>query len=211
MDAKSAKDATAKSADKPADKMAKTDKPADKKSGAAEPAGPKVDLNTASETELKTLPGVGEATAKKIVEGRPYKSIEGLAKAGVNETEIAKLKPLVMVSDVKVSAKTDSKVADAEKSSKKAEKKETAKDAKKDKEKSTVSATPPPTDKEIKDATAKKLVWANLNSKVYHESSDRWYGKTKHGKFMTEDEAKKEGYTKAHMNENSDEAKGSTT
>jgi len=51
------------------------------------------------------------------------------------------------------------------------------------------------------------MVWANLNSKVYHASGDHWYGKTHHGKFMTEDEAKKEGYTKAHMNENSDETK----
>jgi competence protein ComEA len=32
-----------------------------------------IDLNTASEADLKMVPGIGDAYAKKIVEGRPYK------------------------------------------------------------------------------------------------------------------------------------------
>lgn len=37
-----------------------------------------VHINTASESELDTLPGVGPATAAKIINGRPYSSIEEL-------------------------------------------------------------------------------------------------------------------------------------
>ena len=32
-----------------------------------------LDLNTASEADLKTIPGIGDAYAKKIVQNRPYK------------------------------------------------------------------------------------------------------------------------------------------
>jgi hypothetical protein len=39
-------------------------------------------------------------------------------------------------------------------------------------------------------------VWVNTDSKVYHKGG-RWYGKTKTGKFMTEDEAKAAGYRAA--------------
>jgi hypothetical protein len=53
-----------------------------------------------------------------------------------------------------------------------------------------------PTDAEIADAKAKGMVWANENTKVYHKD-DAQYGKTKHGKFMTEDDAKAAGYRMA--------------
>ncbi len=60
-----------------------------------------VDLNTASEKELETLKGVGPATAKKIIEGRPYKSVEDLAKAGVPAKTIEGIKPFVTVGSPK--------------------------------------------------------------------------------------------------------------
>jgi competence protein ComEA len=56
---------------------------------------PLVDLNSASEKDLEGLPGVGPATAKKIVAGRPYKSTDELKKAGLNDKAIEALKPLV--------------------------------------------------------------------------------------------------------------------
>ena len=52
------------------------------------PAKPakKVDLNNASLEELKTLPTVGDAEAKKIIANRPYKSKgELVTKAGLPE------------------------------------------------------------------------------------------------------------------------------
>ena len=64
---------------------------------AADHAGAKVDLDTASATELEELPGVGEATAKKIIAARPYKSVDDLTRAGVSEKEMAKISPLVTV------------------------------------------------------------------------------------------------------------------
>jgi competence protein ComEA len=58
-----------------------------------------VDLNTATAKELEdTLPGVGAVTAKKIVEGRPYKSVDDLAKAGLPARTINAIRPLVTVS-----------------------------------------------------------------------------------------------------------------
>lgn len=37
-----------------------------------------ININLASVSDLETLPGVGEVTAKKIVDGRPYATIEEL-------------------------------------------------------------------------------------------------------------------------------------
>jgi competence protein ComEA len=56
-----------------------------------------VDLNSASQKELETLPGVGAATAKKITANRPYKSVDELSKAGLSAKSIDKIRPLVTV------------------------------------------------------------------------------------------------------------------
>jgi competence protein ComEA len=57
-----------------------------------------LDLNKASAEEMAdTLPGVGPATAKKIVDGRPYTSVDDLAKAGVSAKVIDGIRPLVAV------------------------------------------------------------------------------------------------------------------
>jgi competence protein ComEA len=56
---------------------------------------PLVDLNTASEKELESIKGVGPATAKKIIAGRPYNSVDDLSKAAVPARTIEGMKPYV--------------------------------------------------------------------------------------------------------------------
>jgi competence protein ComEA len=57
-----------------------------------------LDLNKATEEELaETLPGVGPVTAKKIVEGRPYTSVDDLAKVGVSAKVIDGIRAMVTV------------------------------------------------------------------------------------------------------------------
>ena len=52
---------------------------------------------------------------------------------------------------------------------------------------------------EIQSAKASGKVWVNTDSGVYHKGG-QWFGATKHGKFMTEQDAKTAGY-KAAKNE----------
>jgi competence protein ComEA len=62
------------------------------------PAAAPVDVNSADLSALAALPGVGDKTAQEIVKGRPYKSVDDLAKVkGIGEKKLAKLKPLVTV------------------------------------------------------------------------------------------------------------------
>ena len=113
-----------------------------------------IDVNTAKETTLEEVPGIGSAYAKKIVAGRPYKSIDDLLKAGIPPATVEKIQPLVTVG------------------------------------------------RPFEAPPKKGMVWVNLASKKYHGEDSNWYGKTKSGQYMSEDDAVKAGYQAAGKKKN---------
>jgi competence ComEA-like helix-hairpin-helix protein len=182
-------------------KAAEETKKSDKKTAASSntPAsGAKVDINTASEKELEALPGVGSKTAEKIIAKRPYSSVEDLSRAGVSKKTMEKIAPLVTAS------RSRSRSSSASASSAPVPPGAPGPDAR------TESAPPSesrsksasrPSSTESSASTApyqappsKGMVWVNLDTKIYHREGDRWYGKTVHGKYMTEADAQQAGY-----------------
>ena len=153
--------------------------PAVSAQGKSPASAAKVDLNVATEKELEDLPGVGPATAKKIIAGRPYGSVADLSKAGVPAKTIQKITPLVAVGAAPAAAAVPAAPPAAKSPSPSAGK-------------ATESAKSSPTQTQV--PPEKGMVWVNTKSGVFHYEGDRWYGKTKDGKFMTEADAVKAGY-----------------
>lgn len=193
----------------------------------------KVDINTATESDLEDLPGIGTVLAQKIISGRPYKSVADLKHAGIPANVIAGLKGHVMASRVAPSGSRAS-AASTPRPRARAEEKPAA-----EKHEAAAAAKPAPKEasgqrtffgipiggsakkEEAKSAPAKSesraearseasssgeephaalqapekgMVWVNTDTKVYHVEGDRWYGATKHGKWMWEDQAVREGF-----------------
>jgi DNA uptake protein ComE-like DNA-binding protein len=100
---------------------------------AAAARGAKVNLNTATQAELEALPGVGTVYARRIIDNRPYNTMEDLSKAELPRATLDKIESLVVAGSDKV--------------------------------------------------------WLNTDSNIYHRSDSAWYGQTKFGKYVTEQEA----------------------
>jgi competence ComEA-like helix-hairpin-helix protein len=61
--------------------------------------GQPIDPNTATVDEIMLLPGIGETLAERIVEGRPYKTIDDLRRVpGVGDKVFAKLRDSLQIS-----------------------------------------------------------------------------------------------------------------
>jgi competence protein ComEA len=62
------------------------------------PAGHRINLNTATQTELEALPGIGPVIARRIIEGRPYRSVDDLERVKeIGPKRLAEIRPLVTV------------------------------------------------------------------------------------------------------------------
>lgn len=159
-------------------------------------AGEKVDLNTATAAELDALPGVGEATAKKIIAGRPYSSVGDLSKAGVSGTTIKKITPLVTVGNIPPAAPSSTRTQRASNSSPSySSPTEPA---------APPAPAPPPVPLASQKASAAAqgspgngMVWVNTDTGIYHKPGSRYYGKTKNGRYMSVADAEKAGYRPA--------------
>jgi hypothetical protein len=174
-------------------KAAKEAKSEMKAPASATASGARVDLNTASEKELEALPAVGAATAKKIIAGRPYSSVADLSKAGVPAKTIETIGPLVTVgakaaapaaAKPAASQPAASQAASSQPAPASASKPSAASKSSPSTSAVSESAGPPP---------VKGMVWVNTETKVFHREGDKWYGNTKHGKYMNEADALKAG------------------
>ena len=174
---------------------------------AVEAGAAKIDLNTATRAALETLPGVDPGTAKQIIAGRPYTSVAGLSKAGVPASTIEAITPLVKVSPLGTAAAATGKGAQtaaagvgkgADATAKGIEKGVNA--ASKGVQKG-AGATASAAEKVDRKMTGTPrtppqagMVWADTATMIYHKEGDSSYGTTKKGKWLTEQEAVKQGY-----------------
>jgi len=154
----------------------------------APPVVPKVDLNNASAKNLETLPGVSPAIARHIIAARPYSTVEDLARTGLAPTAIAKLAPyatagpavppptpagpLVPGSGVPAGAGPPPPPASATPPA------------------STLGKPPPP-------PPAPGMVWVDPDTRLYYFPGATRYGKTRHGRYLTEADALKAGFRAA--------------
>ena len=105
---------------------------------------------------------------------RPNANVKDLEKSGIPKSRLDKVIPLVTVTVAESPAQSAPKTAWVVR-------------------KPAISSEPSTGTANAPTPPKKGMVWVNTNSKVYHKEGSRWYGKTKTGKWMTEEDAIKEG------------------
>ena len=61
-------------------------------------AGRLININTATQAELEALPGIGPVIARRIIEGRPYRSVDDLDRVnGIGKKRLEAIRPLFTV------------------------------------------------------------------------------------------------------------------
>lgn len=66
--------------------------------------------------------------------------------------------------------------------------------------KGSTKGSPKDTSRAAKTPVGKETVWVNTATGIYHKKGTRYYGKTKEGKYMPEDEAVQAGYKRSKRN-----------
>jgi competence protein ComEC len=62
------------------------------------PATGRININTATQAEWEALPGIGPVIARRIIEGRPYRSVDDLDRVkGIGRKRLEEIRPLVTV------------------------------------------------------------------------------------------------------------------
>lgn len=57
-----------------------------------------VNINTATEKELQTVPGIGPARSAQIVAGRPWRSVDALTRIrGIGSNQLEEMRPFLAV------------------------------------------------------------------------------------------------------------------
>ena len=56
----------------------------------------RINVNTATVAELEALPGIGPVIARRIIEGRPYRSVDDLDRVkGIGKKRLEEIRPFV--------------------------------------------------------------------------------------------------------------------